>query len=64
MKHLTWFVLFITAGAFALQGVDGEAQRVFRLDGGDVTYVVGVNETGQLQTIYWGTGCIAVSISK
>ena len=31
MRHLTWFVLFITASAFALQGVDGDAQRVFRV---------------------------------
>ena len=54
MKHLTWFALFATATAFTLQGFGGDSQRVFRLDGGDVTYVVGVNDASQLQTIYWG----------
>lgn len=29
-------------------------QRVFRLDAGDVTYAMGVNEDGFLQTVYWG----------
>src|SRR6187402_1769103 len=28
--------------------------RVFRLDGGDVTYVLGVNGSEQVQTLYWG----------
>ncbi|MGC8549809.1 MAG: alpha-galactosidase [Acidobacteriaceae bacterium] len=28
--------------------------RVFRIDGGDVSYVFGVNAKGQLQSIYWG----------
>ncbi|HKV25338.1 MAG TPA: alpha-galactosidase [Candidatus Acidoferrum sp.] len=27
---------------------------VFRLDGGNTTYVFGVNERGELQSIYWG----------
>jgi len=30
------------------------ATRVFRLDGGDVSYVFGVNARGELQQIYWG----------
>ena len=30
------------------------AHRVFRLDAGDVTYAMGVNTDGILQTIYWG----------
>jgi alpha-galactosidase len=29
-------------------------QPVFRLNGGDTTYAFGVNERGELQTIYWG----------
>ncbi len=28
--------------------------QVFRLDGGNSTYAFGVNERGELQTIYWG----------
>ncbi|WP_338039720.1 alpha-galactosidase [Luteibacter yeojuensis] len=30
------------------------AHRVFRLDAGDVTYAMGVNADGILQTLYWG----------
>jgi len=30
------------------------AHRVFRLDAGGVTYAMGVNADGMLQTIYWG----------
>ncbi len=30
------------------------AKQTFRLDGGNVTYVFGVNERGELQQIYWG----------
>ena len=28
--------------------------KVFRLDGGDVTYAFGVNAQGQVQSLYWG----------
>lgn len=30
------------------------AVKVFRLDGGETTYALGVNEKGELQTVYWG----------
>ena len=30
------------------------ASKVFRLDGGRVSYVFGVNEKGELQQLYWG----------
>jgi len=30
------------------------ATKVFRLDGGDVSYVFGVNARGELQQLYWG----------
>jgi len=30
------------------------AQRLFRLDAGGVTYAMGVNADGMLQTVYWG----------
>src|SRR5580692_5862705 len=28
--------------------------RVFRIDAADTTYVLGVNENQQVQTLYWG----------
>lgn len=31
-----------------------QASKVFRLDGGNVTYAFGVTEAGVLQSIYWG----------
>jgi len=31
-----------------------KAQRVFRIDAGNVTYAFGINENNQLQTLYWG----------
>ncbi|WP_348263036.1 alpha-galactosidase [Telmatobacter sp. DSM 110680] len=31
-----------------------EATKVFRLDGGNVTYAFGLNSRGELQQIYWG----------
>src|SRR6059036_397743 len=31
-----------------------QAPQVFRLDGGRSTYAFGVNERGELQTLYWG----------
>jgi len=30
------------------------AEKVFRMDGGETTYAFGVNEQGELQTVYWG----------
>jgi alpha-galactosidase len=35
------------------------ATRVFRMDAADVSYVFGVNDLQQLQTIYWGQGLAA-----
>lgn len=32
-----------------------EAGKIFRLDGGDVSYIFGVNERGELQPMYWGS---------
>jgi alpha-galactosidase len=31
-----------------------DATKVFRLDGGNVTYAIGVNPRGELQQLYWG----------
>lgn len=52
-------VLFIAASAHALSAEPDPisydaAARTFRIDGGQVSYVFGVNEKGELQSIYWG----------
>ena len=31
-----------------------EAGRTFRMDAADVSYIFGVNQSGELQTLYWG----------
>lgn len=36
-----------------------DAAKVFRLDGGAVTYAFGVNADGRLQTLYWGSALAA-----
>ena len=43
------FLTLLAAGSSAAQ-----TAQVFRLDGGDSTYAFGVNERGELQTLYWG----------
>jgi alpha-galactosidase len=40
--------LFLGCSALA------QTPQVFRLDGGNATYAFGVNERGELQTLYWG----------
>jgi alpha-galactosidase len=50
----SWLLLvLLTAGSAMAQNSASTAQ-VFRLDGGDSSYVFGVNERGELQTLYWG----------
>ena len=39
---------------FASASIMAQTAQVFRLDGGDSTYAFGVNEHGELQTLYWG----------
>src|SRR5436305_15203029 len=34
--------------------IAAQTSQVFRLDGGKSTYAFGVNERGELQTLYWG----------
>jgi alpha-galactosidase len=43
-----------TGGACASVAVN-RGTKVFRLDGGGVTYAFGVNGDGRLQTLYWGS---------
>ncbi len=45
--------VFSAQAASATVQFDSHA-RVFRMDAADVTYVVGINENAQLQTVYWG----------
>src|SRR3569833_1109716 len=59
MKRALLFVLCATwAGVGAVaQGSPGNydgTAKVFRLDGGNVTYAFGVNARGELQQLYWG----------
>jgi len=36
-----------------------KSSRTFRLDGGNISYVFGINERGELQTVYWGRRLLA-----
>ena len=45
--------LALASAANASISVDSEA-KVFRLDGGGVSYAFGVDEKGYLQPLYWG----------
>ena len=44
---------FAVSAQPALSSFDSKA-RVFRLDGGNTSYVFGVNKNGELQQLYWG----------
>jgi alpha-galactosidase len=48
LTALVALILFVAGSAWAQTG------QVFRLDGGNSTYAFGVNERGELQTLYWG----------
>ena len=51
LRSALWpFLVLIIAGA----SIMAQTAQVFRLDGGDSTYAFGVNERGELQTLYWG----------
>jgi alpha-galactosidase len=43
-----------TAGAQPSTASYNQGTKVFRLDGGNVSYVFGVNPRGELQQLYWG----------
>ncbi len=51
-------ILTVTLVPFSLPAPSHAAPagvgQMFRLDGGDTTYVFGVNERGELQALYWG----------
>src|SRR5215475_1512966 len=44
----------LTAAAQPATASFDAATKVFRLDGGNVSYVFGVNARGELQQLYWG----------
>ena len=52
------FVLSLAAGTQAHPGSAhiqyDAATRVFRIDAADCTYSMGINDAGQVQTLYWG----------
>ena len=44
----------LAASAQSSEASFDSASKIFRLDGGRVSYVFGVNEKGELQQLYWG----------
>src|SRR5271165_5566157 len=48
------FTLFALLTLLAVRSTLAQDARIFRLDGGDSTYAFGVNERGELQSLYWG----------
>jgi len=57
-KPLSAVLLFLAIPVAALAQPStvsfNASTKVFRLDGGDVSYVFGVNARGELQQLYWG----------
>src|ERR1700720_2457587 len=51
LRSVLWQVLVLI---FASVSIMAQTALVFRLDGGTSTYAFGVNERGELQTLYWG----------
>jgi len=58
LKTFSFGLLLLIAPVFALaQSANAHydaASKVFRLDGGNSSYVFGVNARGELQQLYWG----------
>ena len=44
----------LVASAQSSAATFDESTKVFRMDGGNVTYAFGVNARGELQQLYWG----------
>jgi len=63
MKTFAWIVVLLAASLSGLAqpaATFDQDAKVFRLDGGNVSYVFGVNPRGELQQLYWG-GRLAAS---
>ncbi|MGA8090204.1 MAG: alpha-galactosidase [Terracidiphilus sp.] len=59
MLHRMFSIALLVSSSFIAIGQSSsatfdEGSKVFRLDGGDVTYAFGVNARGELQQLYWG----------
>jgi alpha-galactosidase len=54
MFALTATMMVQTAASQAKLANEASAEKIFRLDGGNTTYVFGVNPHGELQQLYWG----------
>jgi alpha-galactosidase len=57
LKTFSCVAALLTASVFALAqpaAAFDPAAKVFRLDGGNVSYIFGVNPRGELQQLYWG----------
>ena len=57
MKTFTWTAAMLATTMLSAQSASvhfNAANKVFRLDGGNVSYAFGVNARGELQQIYWG----------
>ena len=55
LKSLTFAVSMTLLAGLVLPVQAQEAKaKIFRLDGGDVTYVFGINDHKELQAMYWG----------
>src|SRR5258708_31804466 len=58
LKAISCGILLLSASVIAstqpASTTFDSATKVFRLDGGNVSYVFGVNPRGELQQIYWG----------
>src|ERR1035441_1158971 len=59
MASLLCAILLIAAPVFAVAqpahtSAFDPASKVFRLDGGGVSYIFGINPRGELQQLYWG----------
>ena len=54
MRLLFTLAALLVLMVFAAASASAQTGQVFRLDGGNSTYAFGVNERGELQTLYWG----------
>ena len=57
LKTFSRFVVLLIASMTASAqpvATFNQSTKIFRLDGGDVSYVFGVNSRGELQQLYWG----------
>ena len=54
LKTFSFLLLLSATSVIAMSQSFDSGARTFRLDGGNVSYVFGVNSRGELQQLYWG----------